>query len=48
MQTMYVLGSETHMHNDYIMEHHHTFVKVNSGNSTLLHQGVQVIHRVIT
>jgi hypothetical protein len=34
MQTLYVLGSETHVHNDYIIGHHHTFVKVNSGNST--------------
>jgi hypothetical protein len=32
MRTMYVSGSETHVHNDYIIGHHHTFLKVNSGN----------------
>jgi hypothetical protein len=32
MRTMYVLGSETHVHNDYIIEHHHTMLKVNSRN----------------
>jgi hypothetical protein len=26
---MYVLGSETHVHNDYIIGHHHTLLKVN-------------------
>ena len=31
MQTMYVPGSETHVHNDYIFGHHHTLLKVNSG-----------------
>jgi hypothetical protein len=31
MRTMYVLGSETHVHNDYIIGHHHTLLKVNSG-----------------
>jgi hypothetical protein len=31
MQTMYVLGSETHIHIDYIIGHHHTLLKVNSG-----------------
>ena len=30
MQTMYVPGSETHVHNDYIIGHHHTLLKVNS------------------
>jgi hypothetical protein len=44
---MYVSGSETHVHNDYIIGHHHTLLKVNSGKSTLLHQDVQDIHRVI-
>jgi hypothetical protein len=44
---MYVLGSETHVHSDYIIGHHHTLLKVNSENSTLLHQDVQDIHRVI-
>jgi hypothetical protein len=47
MQTMYVLGSETHVHNDYIIGHHHTLFKVNSGIGTLLHQDVQDIHGVI-
>jgi hypothetical protein len=46
MQTMYVLGSETHVHSDYIIGQHHTFLKINSGNSTLLHQDVQGIRRV--
>jgi hypothetical protein len=46
MQTMYMPGSETHIHSDYIIGHHHTLLKVNSGNSTLLHQDVQDIHRV--
>jgi hypothetical protein len=31
MRTMYVPGSETHIHSDYIVEHHHTMLKVNSG-----------------
>jgi hypothetical protein len=44
---MYVPGSETNVHNDYIVGHHHTLLKINSGNSTLLHQDVQDIHRVI-
>jgi pentose-5-phosphate-3-epimerase len=35
------------MHNDYIVGHHHTLLKINSENSTLLHQDVQDIHRVI-
>jgi hypothetical protein len=30
MRTMYVPGSETHVHNDYIIGHHHTLLKVNS------------------
>jgi hypothetical protein len=28
MQTMYVPGSETHVHSDYIVGHHHTLLKV--------------------
>jgi hypothetical protein len=32
MRTMYVPGSETHEHNDYIIGHHHTLLKVNNGN----------------
>jgi hypothetical protein len=47
MRTMYVPGSETHVHNDYIVGHHHTLLKINSGISTLLHQDVQNIHIVI-
>jgi hypothetical protein len=27
---MYVTGSETHVHSDYIIGHHHTLLKVNS------------------
>jgi hypothetical protein len=44
---MYVSGSETHIHNDYIVGHHHTLLKINSGKSTLLLQDVQYIYRVI-
>jgi hypothetical protein len=47
MRTMYVPGPETHVHNDYIIGHLHTLLKINSENSTLLHQDVQDIHRVI-
>jgi hypothetical protein len=32
MRAMYVLGSETHVHSDYIIGHHHTMLKVNSRN----------------
>jgi hypothetical protein len=31
MRTMYVLGLKTHIHNNYIIGHHHTSLKVNSG-----------------
>jgi hypothetical protein len=31
MRTMYVLGSETHIHSDYIIGHHHTMLEINSG-----------------
>jgi hypothetical protein len=31
MRTMYVSGSETHVHNDYIIGHHHTMLEINSG-----------------
>jgi ribosomal protein L27 len=31
MRTMYVPGSETHVHNNYIIGHHHTMLKINSG-----------------
>jgi hypothetical protein len=47
MRTMYVPGLGTHIHRDYIVGHDHTLLKVNSRNSTLLHQDVQDIHRVI-
>jgi hypothetical protein len=44
MRTMYVLGSETHVHSDYLIGHHHTLLKINSEKGTLLHQDVQDIH----
>jgi hypothetical protein len=47
MRTMYVPGSETHVHSDYLVGHHHILLKINSGKGTLLHQDVQNIHRVI-
>jgi hypothetical protein len=31
MRTMYVPGSETHVHNDYIIGHNHTMLEINSG-----------------
>jgi hypothetical protein len=31
MRTMYMLGSETHVHSDYIIGHHHTMLEINSG-----------------
>jgi hypothetical protein len=43
---MYVSGSETHVLNDYIIGHHHTLLKVNSGKVLLLNQDVHDIHRV--
>jgi hypothetical protein len=30
MRTMYVLGSETHVHSDYIIGHHHIVLEINS------------------
>jgi hypothetical protein len=36
MRAMYVLESETHVHSDYIIRHHHTSLKVNSGKVLLL------------
>jgi hypothetical protein len=47
MRTMYVPGSETHVHNDYIVAHHQTLLKIIAEIGTLLHQDVQDIHRVI-
>jgi hypothetical protein len=31
MRTMYVPGSETRIHNDYIIVHLHTMLELNSG-----------------
>jgi hypothetical protein len=31
MQTMYVPGSETHVHSDCIIGHHNTMLEINSG-----------------
>jgi hypothetical protein len=31
MRTMYVPTSETHVHSDYIIGHHHTMLAINSG-----------------
>jgi hypothetical protein len=28
---MYVPGSETHVHSDYIIGHHHTMLEIDSG-----------------
>jgi hypothetical protein len=47
MRTMYVPGSEIHVHNDYIIGHHHTLLKIIVELSTLLHHDVWNIHRVI-
>jgi hypothetical protein len=44
---MYVLGSEIHIHSDYIVGHHHTLLELIAEISTLLHQDIQDIHRVI-
>jgi hypothetical protein len=47
MRTMYMPGSETHVHSDYIVGHHHTLLKIIAEIGTLLHQDVQAIHKVI-
>jgi hypothetical protein len=47
MRTMYVPGSEIHVHNDYIIGHHHTLLKIIVEISTLVHHDVQGIHKVI-
>jgi hypothetical protein len=47
MRTMYVPGSEIHVHNDYIIGNHHTLLKIIAEMSTLLHHDVQNIHKVI-
>jgi hypothetical protein len=47
MRTMYVPGSEIHVHSDYIIRHHHTLLKIIVEISTSFHHDVQDIHRVI-
>jgi hypothetical protein len=47
MRTMYVPGSEIHIHCDYIIGHHHALLKIIAEISTLLHHNVQDIYRVI-
>jgi hypothetical protein len=47
MRTMYVLGPEIHVHNDYIIGHHQTLLKVIAEICNLLHHNVQNIHNVI-
>jgi hypothetical protein len=37
---MYVPGLETHVHNDYIIGHHHTLLKIIAELSILLHHDV--------
>jgi hypothetical protein len=44
---MYVQGSEIHVHNDYIVEYHHTLLKIIEKISALLHHDIQDIHKVI-
>jgi hypothetical protein len=44
---MCVAGSEIHVHNDYIIRHHHILLKIIAKISTLLHHDVQYIHKVI-
>jgi hypothetical protein len=47
MQTMYVPGSEIHVHSEYIVGRHHTLLKIIAEISTSLHYDVQDIYRVI-
>jgi hypothetical protein len=47
MRTMYVSGSEIHVHNNYIIRHHHTLLKIIVEISILLHHDVRNIHKVI-
>jgi hypothetical protein len=44
---MYMLGLEIHIHNDYIIGHHHTMLKIIAKISTLLHHDIRNIHKVI-
>jgi hypothetical protein len=46
MRTMYVPGSEIHVHNDYIIGHH-TMLEIIAEISILLHHDVRNIHKVI-
>jgi hypothetical protein len=43
---MYVPGSETHVHSDYIIGHHHTMLNVNRQKALLLQYDVQDVQRV--
>jgi hypothetical protein len=36
MRAMYVPGSETHVHNEYIVGHHHTLLKIKSYLGTFI------------
>jgi hypothetical protein len=47
MQTMYVPGSVTHVHSDYIVGHHHTLLKIIADIITSLYQDIQDIRKVI-
>jgi abortive infection bacteriophage resistance protein len=40
MRTMYMPGSEIHVHSDYIVGHHHTLLKIIEKISTSLHHDV--------
>jgi hypothetical protein len=45
MRTIYMLGSEIHVHSNYIVGH--TLLKIIAKYSSLLHHDVQDIYRVI-
>jgi hypothetical protein len=47
MRTMYASVLEIHVHNNYIIGHHHTLLKIIAEISTLLHHDVRNIHKVI-
>jgi hypothetical protein len=48
MRTMFVPGSEIHVHIDYIIGHHHTMLKIVAERSIiLLHHDVRNIHIVL-
>jgi uncharacterized alkaline shock family protein YloU len=44
---MYMSGSKIHVHVNYIIEYHHTLLKIIAEISTLLHHDVQNIHKII-